>query len=66
MRKKIKSLGPDFEDLANEYHGVNEYPLRSKEEDQRWAVNTVGCWLAALAFFLLGIFAFLILGAIYA
>lgn len=56
---------PDGEDLANEYFGAMDYPLRKPEEDQKWAVNTVRLWLAALSALMVFITAMLVLGAIY-
>jgi len=55
----------DFVDLAEEKHGVMEYPLRAPEEDPKWAVNTVKVWTVIVSGALLFIFALLILGAIY-
>ena len=54
-------------DLAGEIwnESAEEYPLRPKDEDPRWAVRTVWIWtgiaLASLTFIL----TLLILGAIY-
>ena len=64
--KKSKEVPLDFEDLANEYSGVVEYPIRKPDEDQKWAVNVVRLWVGALTFLILGITTLMILGAIYA
>lgn len=56
---------PEGEDLANEYFGAMDYPLRKPEEDQKWAVNTVRLWLAALSALMIFITVMLVLGAIY-
>lgn len=57
--------GVDFEDLANEYTAVIEYPLRDPAEDQGWAVNTVRIWVGILTFLIIFMFALIILGAIF-
>ena len=57
--------GPDFVDLAEERHGVTEYPLRNPEEDERWAVNTVRLWMAILTGLITFITVMLILGWMY-
>jgi hypothetical protein len=44
---------------------LDTYPLRPPSEDPRWAVRTVGCWVAFALFSLAGILALVILGAIY-
>ena len=61
--KKIRPL--EFEDLANEFSGVVEYPLRDPKEDQLWAVNTVRLWTGIVLSLIVAITALLVLGAIY-
>ncbi len=52
------------EDLAQEMHGVTEYPLRKPEEDQRWAVNTVRIWMGCATVSIIFILTMLVLGAV--
>jgi hypothetical protein len=61
--KKIRPL--EFEDLANEFSGVVEYPLRDSKEDPLWAVNTVRLWTGIVLSLVVAITALLVLGAIY-
>lgn len=61
--KKFRPL--EFEDLANEFSGVVEYPLRDPKEDQKWAVNTVRLWAGIVLSLIVGITTLLVLGAIY-
>jgi hypothetical protein len=63
--KTPRADGPDFVDLAEERHGVLEYPLRKPEEDERWAVNTVRLWMTILSGLMTFITVMLVLGAIY-
>lgn len=44
---------------------LDTYPLRSPSEDPRWAVRTVGCWIAVAVASLIFIVVLLVLGAIY-
>jgi hypothetical protein len=60
-----RANGPDYVDLAEERHGVVEYPLRKPEEDERWAVNTVRLWMVILSGLMTFITVMLVLGAIY-
>ncbi len=63
VKEKKGQAAVDFEDLANEYSAVVEYPLRNPAEDQGWAVNTVRIWVGMLTFLLVVMFALIILGA---
>jgi hypothetical protein len=63
--KMPRAHGPDYVDLAEERHGVLEYPLRKPEEDERWAVNTVRLWMTILTGLITFITVMLILGAMY-
>ena len=51
-------------DLAEETHGVTDYPLRKPEEDQRWAVNTVRLWMGCATASIVFILTLLVLGVI--
>jgi len=45
--------------------GLDQYPLRDKSQDPRWAVRTVWTWVCIAVFLLVSIVVFLLLGLIY-
>ena len=55
----------DFEDLAQEKHGVLEYPLRKPEEDPPWAVNIIRVWAVIATSLITLICLGLVAGAIF-
>ncbi len=61
----VKTESPNEPKVPAWEADLDVYPLRSPSEDPRWAVRTVGCWVAFAVASLVFILVLLVLGAIY-